>query len=108
MDEKSHSQSQTQNLSWQVQLAKANINITGVQYNINHKSCVVCFEFPYHPKPGQTKWFKTADEFIGINISDKKSLEQIVENNELPVVYLHDLASSLKNKVLELRKELEG
>lgn len=95
-------------LSWQAQLAKANINITGVQYNINHKACVVCFEFPYHPKPGQVKWFKTAEEFVGVDITDKEELESIVESGKLPIVYLHDLVPALKSKVLSLRKELEG
>ena len=95
-------------LSWQAQLAKSNINITGVQYNFNHKTCVVCFEFPYHPKPGQVKWFKTADEFIGVNTTDKEELKRIINSGKLPVVYLHDLVPALKSVVLSLRKELEG
>lgn len=95
-------------LSWQAQLAKSNINITGVQYNFNHKTCVVCFEFPYHPKPGQVKWFKTAEEFVGVDITDKEELGRIVDSGKLPVVYLHDLAPALKSRVLSLRKELEG
>ena len=94
-------------LSWQAQLAKANINITGVQYGTHHKTCVVCFEFPYHPKPGQVKWFKTAEEFIGVK-SDKEELEKVIESGKLPIVYLHDLAPALKSRVLSLRKELEG
>lgn len=94
-------------LSWQAELAKSNINITGVQYGANHKTCVVCFEFPYHPKPGQVKWFKTADEFIGVK-ADKEELEKVIESGKLPVVYLHDLVPALKSRVLSLRKELEG
>lgn len=95
-------------LSWQAELAKSNINITGVQYSTNHKTCVVCFEFPYHPKPGQVKWFKTAEEFIGIN-ADMAELKKLMENNkELPIVYLHNLVPAIKKVVLSLRKELEG
>jgi len=95
-------------LSWQAQLAKSNINITGVQYNQNHKACVVCFEFPYHPKPGQVKWVKTAEEYIGIS-ANKDELKKLVEDGaSLPVVYLHDLVPAIKNTVLTLRKELEG
>lgn len=95
-------------LSWQAQLAKSNINITGVQYSPNHKTCVVCFEFPYHPKPGQVKWIKTANEFIGVDITDKEELEKVIESGKLPIVYLRDLAPSIKSRVLSLRKELEG
>lgn len=94
-------------LSWQAQLAKSNINITGVQYNQNHKTCVVCFEFPYHPKPGQVKWLKTADEFIGVN-ANTEELEKVIESGKLPIVYLHDLVPAIKSRVLSLRKELEG
>lgn len=94
-------------LSWQAQLAKSNINITGVQYNTNHKSCVVCFEFPYHPKPGQVKWLKTADEFIGVN-ANTEELKKVIESGKLPIVYLHDLVPAIKSRVLSLRKELEG
>lgn len=95
-------------LSWQAQLAKANINITGVQYNANHKACVVCFEFPYHPKPGQVKWIKTAEEYIGIS-ANKDALKKLIDDGaSLPAVYLHDLVPAIKNTVLTLRKELEG
>lgn len=95
-------------LSWQAQLAKSNINITGVQYNPNHKTCVVCFEFPYHPKPGQVKWVKTAEEYIGIG-ADINELKRLVEEGEeLPIVYLHNLVPAIKKTVLTLRKELEG
>lgn len=93
---------------WQVKLAKSNINITSVQYNINHKACVVCFEFPYHPVPGKVKWFKTAEEFFNINLSDKDNLKKMMDNNELPLVWLHDLTPALLDRVLSLRKVLEG
>lgn len=96
-----------ESLLWQLELAKANIHITSVQYNANHKACVICFEFPYHPKPGQVKWFKTAEEFLGFK-PNKENFDKIVESGELPIVYLHNLVPSLKNIVLALRKELEG
>lgn len=95
-----------ENLSWQAQLAKSNINITGVQYTANHKVCVICFEFPYHPRPGQVKWLKTAEEFIGVK-ANKEELETVIEGGKLPIVYLHDLVPALKNRVLQIRKELE-
>lgn len=95
-------------LSWQAQLAKSNINITGVQYNPNHKTCVVCFEFPYHPKPGQVKWIKTAEEFIGVNANINELKKLMEDNKDLPPVYLHNLVPAIKNIVLSLRKELEG
>lgn len=97
-----------ENLPWQARLAKANINITGVQYNVNHKSCVVCFEFPYHPNPGQTKWFKTAEEYIGIGPDIYKLKELIDSGKDIPAVWLHDLAPAIMNTVLSLRKTLEG
>ena len=97
-------------LSWQAKLAKSNINITSVQYNKNHKACVVCYEFPYHPKPGQVKWVKTADEFIGVKLTSdgKVDFNEIVESGKIPVVYLEDVIPTLLSKVLELRKELEA
>lgn len=95
-------------LPWQAELAKSNINITGVQYNPNHRTCVVCFEFPYHPKPGQVKWLKTAEEYIGLK-ADINELKKLTEDDtRLPLVYLHELVPSIKKTVLELRKELEG
>lgn len=95
-------------LSWQAQLAKSNINITGVQYNFNHKTCVVCFEFPYHPKPGQVKWLKTAEEYFKTE-TDAEEIQKIVDGEkEFPMVYLRDLVPAIKKTVLSLRKELEG
>lgn len=95
-------------LSWQAQLAKSNINITGVQYTFNHKTCVVCFEFPYHPKPGQVKWFKTAEEYFKTD-TDAEEIRKIVDGEkEFPIIYLRDLVPALKKTVLSLRKELEG
>lgn len=96
-------------VSWRAKLAKSNINITSVQYLANHKVCVVCYEFPYHPKPGQVKWVKTADEFIGAKqlANGKPNFEDIIKNGKLPPVYLEDVIPSLLARVLELRKELE-
>ena len=93
--------------SWQVKLAKSNINITSVQFNPNHKTCTICYEFPYHPKPGQVKWLKTANEFIRGHAS-KEGLEKIAEDG-LPMVCLDDsIANSILRNVLEIRKSLEG
>ena len=97
-------------ISLRAKLAKSNINITSVRYEANHKMCVVCYEFPYHPKPGQVKWVKTVDEFFGVKVGadGKPKFEEIIENGELPTLYIDDVIPSLLVRVLELRKELEG
>lgn len=101
--------------SWQAKLAKSNINITDVQFNQEHTTAVVCYEFSYHPIPGQTKWLKTADEFVsGFESVDK--LNELTQNSALPPILIKDvptllmseIANTLLLRVLELRKELEG
>ncbi len=70
-------------VSWQARLAKANINILGIDEKRWY------YEFMYHPKPGQTKWCKT---FLPVNgVTDERVL-----------------ADLLQRKVLSLRRELEG
>lgn len=81
-------------LSWQVKLAKSNVNITSLQFNREHTACTVCYEFPYHPKPGQVKWLKAACECTS------------GEENE--ILYLPSVAEMLLRVVLDLRKTLEG
>ncbi len=81
-------------LSWQAQLAKSNINITSLQFSKEHTACTVCYEFPYHPKPGQVKWLKSACECV--SGEDGKTL------------FLPSVAKMLLKVVLSLRKELEG
>ena len=72
-------------LSWRAKLAKANINILGIDDDI------VLLEFTYHPKSDVFKWCKT---YFTIPAN----------------VHLEDgtLGSYLQAEVLSLRKELEG
>lgn len=71
---------------WRVVLAKANINITNIDY-ANNK---VYFDFSYRTKPGKPlKWMKTVDELK-------------------PGEDWQQFAYRLCDLVLELRKELEG
>lgn len=70
-------------LSWRAKLAKSNINILDIKDNR------IFLEFTYHPKPGTFKWCKTVFSLVGIG-----TIEEQVGN--------------ILNKVLELRKELEG
>lgn len=85
-------------LSWRTKLAKSNINITSVVFNPTHTICDVCFEFPYHPTPGQVKWLKTVSEFIG----------EMDDDNRPVLLTLPQIAEAIRKQVLELRKELEG
>lgn len=73
------------NLSWRAQLAKSNINILSVDQNKWY------IEFTYHPRPGTFKWCKTFFSFSpDVNVPDGAN------------------ARLLLDKVLALRKELEG
>lgn len=73
-------------MSWRARLAKANINIT----NIDYENKTVYFDFSYRTAPGRPlKWAKSFawyDEPLNWN----------------------SFADALRDKVLELRKELEG
>lgn len=70
-------------ISWRAKLAKANINILDIKDNR------IFLEFTYHPKPGIFKWCKTVFSLAGIGTIE----EQV---------------GDILNRVLELRKELEG
>lgn len=70
-------------ISWQARLAKLNINILGVDDKRWY------YEFMYHPRPGQVKWCKT---FL-----------EVAQGCDPEVV-----ADILRQRVLELRQELEG
>lgn len=75
---------ETKKLSWRARLAKANINILDIHDHI------AFVEFTYHPySGGPFKWCKTAFPF-----RDGMRVE--------------DLAASLIQEVLALRKEMEG
>lgn len=86
-------------LSWRARLAKSNINILDIHGN---RAFV---EFTYHPKPNVFKWCKTYFELPEVY----DTYAALVEN-ELKTAKADDevLASIILNKVLELRKELEG
>jgi hypothetical protein len=72
-------------LSWRARLAKSNINIT----YIDHDNGILYFDFAYRSAPGKPqKWAKT---FAWI---------------EEPVDW-EQLTDTLRDKVLNLRKELE-
>lgn len=71
-------------LSWRARLAKSNINIL----NVSPEKHILFVEFTYHPKPGTFKWCKTMFQY-----------------REGP---MEDAATEILNKVLSLRKELEG
>lgn len=74
-----------ENLSWRARLAKSNINILSVDQNKWY------IEFTYHPKPGTFKWCKTFFSFSpDAEVSDGVTARVLLE------------------KVLNLRKELEG
>lgn len=74
-------------LSWRAKLAKANINILG----FDSKKPVYYIEFTYHPKPGVFKWCKT-----------------YIEVSQANWYHEEDTANEILERVLKLRKELEG
>ena len=81
-------------LSWRARLAKANINILGMD---SHR---VYVEFTYHPKPGIFKWCKTVVE-NRYPLSEAGDIQEYEDFQEMNAQYI------LK-EVLSLRKELEG
>lgn len=94
------------NLSWRARFAKSNINILNVtMVKTDHGIINRWFvEFTYHPKPGTFKWCKTY-----IDIPPKLEDD---EDNPLAWRYadqtVDDIAQTILDAVLDLRKELEG
>ena len=90
-----------ESLSWQARLAKSNINILNIDDKYKTE-VTVYYEFMYHPKHGQTKWCKTMTHVVGQEV-------EITDGNfdTLPVTG-DDIAESLSDEALRLRKELEG
>ena len=82
-----------QSLSWRARLAKANINILGID------KCRWAIEFTYHPKPGTFKWCKT---FVDVPYPLNEAMDELEYNDfqEMNAQYMLD-------EVLKLRKELE-
>lgn len=73
-------------LSWQARLARSNINILDIAQTDSGERWF--YEFMYHPRPGQTKWSKTF-----LTVPSNSALDKV--------------ATSIEERVLELRKELE-
>lgn len=76
-------------MSWRARLAKSNINILDIHDGM------VFLEFTYHPKAGVFKWCKTAFPIDSV----ARVKDDMIEHGE---------ADLLAEKVLALRKELEG
>lgn len=95
-----------ENLSWRAKLAKANINILSLSLVRTSKGIVKRWfvEFTYHPKPGVFKWCKT---YIDIQpVFD--TYAALNEDNLVEVdVSAEDMAKTILDTVLDLRKELE-
>ena len=81
-------------LSWRARLAKANINILGMD------SKRIYLEFTYHPRPGTFKWCKTV-------IENDYPLDQALDSLEYDD-FQEMNAQHILDEVLKLRKELEG
>lgn len=114
MDE-NYQQTSRQRLSWRARLAKSNINILKVDLlnkaNIDVGGITYRWyvEFTYHPKPGTFKWCKTYIDIPPVfdtyaataTDTANKSLAQVDNSTD-------DMAQTILDRVLELRKELEG
>ncbi len=90
-----------ESLSWRAQLAKSNINILNLVWNDNNTVVSIFYEFMYHPHNGSTKWCKTWTQTAGRLMEGDSGNEY-----QLPVSG-DDIADSLKQLTLKLRKELE-
>lgn len=100
------------NLSWRARLAKANVNILSITLEktpqgITHRWFV---EFTYHPKPGTFKWCKT---YIDVP-QQTDYAQQGTQGDPDPIkgayrtIDMDEVAQFILDKVLSLRKELEG
>ena len=84
---------ENRSISWRARLAKSNINILDVHDDY------IFLEFTYHPRPGTFKWCKTYFELDApLSQAGDDEYEDYEEMN----------ASDILDKVLALRKELEG
>ena len=91
--------------SWRAKFAKSNINILNLTLVKTDQGLVHrwFFEFTYHPKPGIFKWCKT---YLDIP-------QRIEGNDEEPAMWAYvspstdEMAQTIIDTVLELRKELE-
>ena len=93
------------NLSWRATLAKSNINILNITMIRTGKGVMYRWfvEFTYHPKPGVFKWCKTC-----IDIEPVYDTYAALNEGELvQEMSPDDMAQTVLDKVLELRKELE-
>lgn len=90
-----------ENLSWRAQLAKSNINILNLVWNDDSTVVSIFYEFMYHPYDGSTKWCKTWTQAAGDVVEGDSG-----EEYQLPVSGIN-IADSLKQMTLKLRKELE-
>lgn len=101
MEEKSNNNNGL--LSWRAKLAKANINITHIDFDND----LVYFDFAYRPHSGGTpKWAKTVTHLVYDTykaLYDDKPISDIREACDLEAT-----ADHLREVVLSLRKELEG
>lgn len=94
------------NLSWRAKLAKSNINILNISLTRTDNGVVYRWfvEFTYHPKPGTFKWCKTY-----IDIEPVYDTYAALNEDKLVRVEMSpdEMAQTVLDKVLELRKELE-
>lgn len=81
-------------LSWRAKFAKSNVNILQV-----HPAYWVV-EFTYHPKPNVFKWCKTM-------FPVSHPLDSAIDTQEY-ADFVEINARGVLDRVLELRKELEG
>ena len=96
-----------ENLSWRARLAKSNINILSVtllktSQGITNRWYV---EFTYHPKPGTFKWCKTYIDIPPVYDTYATAVTNSLVQEEMST---DDMAQIILDRVLELRKELEG
>lgn len=88
------------NLSWRAKLARSNINILNLTWNKDNTIVDVFFEFMYRPYNGQIKWCKTWIQVPG------RVVVGCADEWQEPVTG-EDIANTLREETLRLRKELE-